>query len=328
MLIINIHLCHANVKQQRKFDVRVWIAIRRKSLYSFFIEEGYLFYGAGTFMGMNKICISILVDNRAQSNLKTEHGFSAWIEVQNYRILFDTGQGTTLLSHAAKLGCDLCLTDTLVLSHGHYDHTGAIAQVLKQNPAIKVYCHPKGVVSRYSIRDRRAPKNISMPETDKSAILNMPPDQMHWVVHPFWLHPALGLSGPIPRMHPLENVGGPFFLDPEGTRPDPIEDEMAMWIKSDNGLIILTGCCHAGLVNTVNYIRHVSAEQKIAALIGGFHLAHASPQRLEATCQALDEWNVTIIVPCHCTGMEAVTMMQYRLSEKIVHGYAGLRLEL
>jgi len=271
-----------------------------------------------------KIQISILVDNNTKPDLKKEHGFSVWIGVSGHRILFDTGQGQALIYNSASLGCDLSLADALILSHGHYDHTGSVSHVLNHNPIMKVYCHSDVLLPRYSIQDIAVPKDISMSAVDKTAILDLPIGQVCWIAHPERIYPNIGLSGPIPRIHSLENTGGPFFLDQEGTRPDPIEDDMAMWIQSERGLIIITGCCHSGLINTVNHVRRVSGEEKISAIIGGFHLSHASYQRLEATCQALQEWNVDTIIPCHCTGDEAVVLMQNKLGGKVVQGYAGL----
>jgi 7,8-dihydropterin-6-yl-methyl-4-(beta-D-ribofuranosyl)aminobenzene 5'-phosphate synthase len=274
-----------------------------------------------------KIQISILVDNNAKPDLKKEHGFSVWIEVSDHIILFDTGQSKALIHNSAALGCDLSLAEALILSHGHYDHTGGISYVLKHNPDIKIYCHSHVVHTRYVIRDGTGPKDISIPQMAKSAILGLPTEQVCWIAHPEKIHPNIGLSGPIPQSHLLENTSGPFYLDPEGTRPDTLEDDMALWIQSDRGLVIITGCCHSGLINTVNHVRRVSGQKKISAIIGGFHLAHASHLRLEATCQALQEWNVDTIIPCHCTGDEAVALMQNKLGGKVVQGYAGLVFE-
>jgi 7,8-dihydropterin-6-yl-methyl-4-(beta-D-ribofuranosyl)aminobenzene 5'-phosphate synthase len=275
-------------------------------------------------MGIDKIHISILVDNKAKTDLIKEHGFSIWIEVSDHIILFDTGQGQTLIHNSASLGCDLSLADALILSHGHYDHTGGVPYVLKHNPSIKIYCHSHVVHTRYVIRDGAVPKDISMPQMAKSAILGLPTGQVCWIAHPERIYPNIGLSGHIPQSHPLENTSGPFYLYPEGTRQDTLEDDMAMWIQSDRGLVIITGCCHSGLINTVNHIRRISGQEKISAIIGGFHLAHASLQRLETTCHALKEWNVDTIIPCHCTGDEAAAFMQKELVGKVVQGHAGL----
>ena len=279
-------------------------------------------------MKMDSVQISILIDNNAGVDLMNEHGFSLWIVVSGRKILFDTGQGKALIPNSGALGCNLSLVDALILSHGHYDHTGGVSYVLNQNPSIKIYYHSNVFHTRYSIRDRTVPKDISMPQEVKNAILGLPPDQSCQVAHPQRIYDNIWLSGPIPRMQPFEETSGPFFLDPEGTRPDPIEDDMVMWIQSNRGLVIITGCCHSGLINTVNHVRRISGQEKISAIIGGFHLANASRERLEATCQAFQEWSVDTIVPCHCTGDEAVALIQNKLGGKVTRGCAGMSLKL
>lgn len=242
-------------------------------------------------MGCTDIRIKLLVDNKSSCGLLEEHGFSAWIEVSDHRILFDTGQGKALVPNAAMLGCDLNRVDMLVLSHGHYDHGGAVSQVLGIAPTTRVFCHSGSFLPRYSIRQGETPRTISMPLSNIEAILDLPTNQVHWVTAPLHIIPDVGLSGTIPRIHSREDTGGPFFLDPEGHRPDLIKDDMAMWMVTDSGLLI-TGCCHSGLINTVEHIRRFSG--------GGY----ATQERLKETYNALLEWNPDFVIPCHCTGAD------------------------
>jgi 7,8-dihydropterin-6-yl-methyl-4-(beta-D-ribofuranosyl)aminobenzene 5'-phosphate synthase len=272
----------------------------------------------------NEIVIKILVDNKADGNLLKEHGLSIWIEAFNKKILFDTGQGKALIHNSSALGCDISLADALILSHGHYDHTGGVIDVLKHNPSIRMYCHPMVISERFSVKDGAEPRNISMPSDVSSAIRGLPKEQVCWAIRPERIDSNIGLSGPVPQVHPLEDTGGPFFLDPGAKRPDPFEDDMALWMQSDRGLIIITGCCHSGLINTVNHVCRVSNNQKVYAVIGGFHLKGASTERLEATAEAMLEWDIKTIIPCHCTGDGPVAFLKQRFGKKIIEGYAGL----
>jgi len=278
-------------------------------------------------MACNDIRIRILVDNKGSAGLVEEHGFSAWIEVSGHRILFDTGQGKALVPNAAMLGCDLERVDMLVLSHGHYDHGGAVSKVLRIAQTTRVFCHAGSFLPRYSIRPGEAPRTISMPLSDIEAILDLPPNRVHWVTAPLQIIPDVGISGAIPRGHLQEDTGGPFFLDPDGRHPDLIKDDMAMWILTDRGLIIITGCCHSGLINTVEHIRSVSGVERVFGVIGGLHLVNASRERLEATCSALRKWNPEIVIPCHCTGEEATAFLYDKLGTIVTPGYAGLELQ-
>jgi len=267
--------------------------------------------------------IIVLVENSAEKPLRAEHGFSCWIEVAGKRILFDTGQGDALIHNANALGIDLSTADALVLSHGHYDHTGALAQVLALNPTLPIYAHPDVLIERYSIHTPGEPKPIGMPLASRAALAALPTDQIHWIREPVEIFPNIGLTGPIPRETNFEDTGGPFFLDPEGQRPDPIRDDQALWLKTDHGLVVIAGCSHAGIINTLSAVRMYSGETTLHTVIGGFHLKHASVARLEATAAAFEDMDVEQIVPCHCTGEAPVSFLESRMGARIRTCSAG-----
>lgn len=271
--------------------------------------------------------LKIVVDNQAAAGMAAEHGLAIWVEHNGRRILFDTGQGKALRPNAELTRNDPANVDLLVLSHGHYDHTGAIDYVLQQNPSIAVFAHPAVLSQRYSIYPGRAPKDISMTPEEQLLIENLPDCQLNWINVPTQLYPGVCVTGPIPRHHPLEDTGGPFYSDPDGRHPDPIPDDMAMWIETEKGLLIVCGCCHSGLINTVSYILNRSAEQRIYGFVGGLHLKNASAERLAATTEALRQWNPEFIVPCHCTGENAIDHFRKHLTTPVHTGFAGFKLE-
>lgn len=267
--------------------------------------------------------VTILVDNQAGEGLVSEHGLSMWIETEDKRILFDTGQGTALEHNVRVLGIDLGTADFLVLSHGHYDHTGGIPRVLQQARNSSVYCHPGVVQARYSIRDGM-PMPVHMPHASVAALSGFPSGQIHWLQQPHMLSERIGITGPIPRETSFEDTGGPFYLDREGKLADPIEDDLALWIRTDDGLIVCVGCSHAGVVNTVHHIRRLSQGVRVRAIIGGFHLVNASTERLEQTIASLRLLDPDIVVPGHCTGEPAVTELRNGLGERVSAGAAGM----
>jgi 7,8-dihydropterin-6-yl-methyl-4-(beta-D-ribofuranosyl)aminobenzene 5'-phosphate synthase len=266
--------------------------------------------------------ITILVDNIAGENLTAEHGLALWVEAGTERIVFDTGQGAALAGNARELGIGLDQTGVLILSHGHYDHTGGIAQVTRDAGRTDVYCHPGVVQPRYSIRNG-TPKPIQMPRESMSAMDRLPAYRLHWVLKPVSLCEEVGITGPIAREMSYEDVGGPFYLDREGKRPDPIEDDLALWVRTDDGLVVCVGCCHAGLVNTLNHILRLNPDSRIRAIIGGFHLVEASNRRLDQTIAALRSLEPDVVVPCHCTGQRAVTALSDGLGKRVSPGAAG-----
>jgi 7,8-dihydropterin-6-yl-methyl-4-(beta-D-ribofuranosyl)aminobenzene 5'-phosphate synthase len=120
-----------------------------------------------------------------------------------------------------------------------------------------------------------------------------------------------------------DHTGGPFYLDPEGRRIDPIEDDLALWIRTGKGLLIWLGCCHAGLINTLHHILHLNPVERIHAVIGGFHMLHADNDRLHRTLSALRRPLADRIIACHCTGDQAVAMLRDNLGERVFQGAVG-----
>jgi len=270
--------------------------------------------------------ITILVDNQAGEGLVAEHGFALWIETGTRRILFDTGEGPALLKNALKLGVDLKTADGLVLSHGHYDHTGGVAALLAKTGDLDVYSHPDLTRERYVIRKGVA-KSIKTPPDSAAALDRLPEQKNHWLSQPAEILDGINLTGPIPRRTGYEDTGGPFFLDPDGKQADTLEDEVALWIKTAGGLAVFLGCGHAGVVNTLEHVRRLSGETKIRVVMGGFHLVEATPRRLELTAAALAGLDPELIIPCHCTGEPAVAALKSKLGSRVVAGRSGNSFE-
>lgn len=272
-----------------------------------------------TRMGTAKI--TILMDNSAQHGLLDEHGFSAWIETAGRRILFDTGQGPAFADNADKVGIDLRTADTIILSHGHYDHTGGLSLASAKAPAAAIYAHPALTGPRYTIRDGAA-KTIAMSE-DARAALKVHPGGVWWATSAIQVRDGVGVTGPIPRLTDYEDTGGPFFIDPDGMQPDPLTDDLALWMRSDRGLVVVVGCSHAGLVNTLRHALKMSGERRLHAVLGGFHLVAASEVRLARTMIELQELGLDLIVPCHCTGDTGVQRLKDTFGNGVIPGCAG-----
>ena len=268
------------------------------------------------------LSITILVDNKGPQDLAVEHGLSLWIEVDGVHILFDTGQGQALAPNARALGIDLGTTDALVLSHGHYDHTGAIPYLLTQAPDALVYFHPGALQPHYAVRDGAA-RAICMPRESHQALGALPVSRVHHVTEPFMLTAHVGLSGPVPRETEYEDVGGPFYLDAAGTRPDLMEDDLSLWIVTERGLVVCLGCAHAGVINILLHVLRVSGATRLRAVVGGFHLVNADADRLNRTAAALKSLAPDTVVPCHCTGDHAVALLGRTLKSSPHPGATG-----
>jgi len=268
--------------------------------------------------------MTLLVDNEGPADLTVEHGFSIWIESGEQRILFDTGQGAALEPNALRLGIDLSLANTLVLSHGHYDHTGGVARVLALNSHTRVLFGRGLGTPRFSCHPGHATRAIDIGDTVRHALRDLPAQRQCEITVPCFLAPSIGISGPIPRLSAFEDTGGPFFLDPEQHHPDGIVDELAMWFETRHGLVVLTGCCHAGLVNTIRHVRTFSGIERVHAIIGGLHLLNASTERLKQTIDFIADCAPDYLIPCHCTGKHVVEQLQQIFgSERVKSGQAG-----
>lgn len=274
-------------------------------------------------MTKSEIKLKILVDNEAAPGLLAEHGFSLWVEADNKKILFDTGKGPALLPNAKAMHVDLNQTELLILSHGHYDHTGGLPDVLHPPHHIHLYCHAAAFLPRYSIREGMA-RPVKMVPQAMTSVNNLPEENVHWITKSLQLTERIGITGEIPRTNDFETTGGAFYFDQDGKRADPIKDDMAFWIKTEQGLVICIGCCHSGIINTLEYIIELTGEQRIHTVIGGLHLLNASEEQLQKVMAELKKFTINKIIPCHCTGDRAVALLKAEFDCTL--GYAGMEI--
>jgi len=254
----------------------------------------------------NYLNITTLVeDTGIGAGLSCEHGLSFWIEYGNRTVLFDTGQAGLLFKNAKKLGVDLDKTEAVILSHGHYDHTGGLADVLDAAPNALVYMHPAALGPKFSRKGTQA-RAIGIPDSVKQAIrFHAEKNRVVWTRAPVEIMPGLFVTGPIPRNTDFEGVGGAFYIDSNCQKADTLPDDHAAFFDTPRGLIVILGCSHAGVVNTLDYIMKLSGNKHIDSVVGGMHLLNASEDRIERTVKFLHECNVQNIGPCHCTGENA-----------------------
>lgn len=274
--------------------------------------------------------ITLLVDNQAETGLKHEHGLSMFIKHQGKRILFDNGQDSEALYYnAQKLAVSLNDLDIIILSHGHYDHGGNLAALLAANPNALFYAHPDCTQTRYSLHPNKDPRTISLTTEAMNAIAAFPEKQKKFITSATEITPGMWLTGQIPRRCDLEDTGGPFFLDKEKIEADPLHDDMSLWIETAAGLTVVCGCCHSGLINTLTHIKsQLPQATPIKNLIGGLHLVNAKRTRINATIDYLNKENISNIYPAHCTGENAMLMLQDQVKSNVQIAKAGLKLTL
>jgi len=269
--------------------------------------------------------ITILVENTADSRgMLAEHGLSFWIELDRKKILFDTGQGHVLKNNSEALGIKLESVDGIVLSHGHYDHTGGVSSALLSHRP-HVYAHPEAFEPKYSCRPDGTVRYIGMPESVKADIRSQA-DLIH-VKSPTEIGGGLWITGPIPRTNGYEDTGGPFFRDRFCREPDELPDDQAAYLETQSGVVIILGCAHAGIINTLQYIQKLTSKRPIRAIIGGMHLISAGSRRMEETVYALRRMEIRRIMPCHCTGFPAMERLWREFPERYMASHAGTSIQ-
>jgi len=249
--------------------------------------------------------VTVVVDNTARNpDLLAEHGLCFWIEDGGHRLLFDTGQGAAVRANAGTLGVPLEQAEAIALSHGHYDHTGGLAEAWMTPAATPLYLHPAALAPRYRVSGGTA-KEISMPRPVRDLVAHHM-TSLRYTNQPTEIAPGAWLTGYVPRRHPEEEEEPePFFLYPSGQQRDPLMDDQALYLVTVTGVIVLLGCAHAGVINTLDYIRDLTGNAPLRAVIGGMHLRAASAARLAWTVAQLQRLNPGMLVPAHCTGAPA-----------------------
>jgi 7,8-dihydropterin-6-yl-methyl-4-(beta-D-ribofuranosyl)aminobenzene 5'-phosphate synthase len=241
-----------------------------------------------------------------------EWGFGALVEVDGRRILFDTGKfPDTVLRNSRELGVDLSTIEEVILSHNHIDHTGGLVtlrrELSKSNPKALSRAH----VGRGIFWERPDVKPEESALTVRKAYEELGGS---FIEHagPAEIHPGMWLTGPVPRVHPERNWSDVTKVQtPEGLVEDTIPEDQSLVIETESGLVVISGCGHAGVINTLEYARKTVKEAPIHAALGGFHLFRASPEHLVWTGTKLREMGLEHLLGAHCTGIEAV----FRLRE-------------
>lgn len=278
------------------------------------------------------IKITTLSDNTSamKPGLLAEHGFSVYLEAKDTRLLFDTGQSISAAHNAKLLGIDLACVPA-ALSHGHYDHTGGLAGILEKTGQRKVFCHPDAFSARYAdmhgmIRPIGIP--VSREELERLGADFDISKEARQIGEGIWL------TGEIPRITDYERQENNLLVMDPIRRVDPLRDDQALVLETKRGLLIMLGCAHAGLINTIEHARKITGEEEIAGVVGGTHLGFpggdrsAGKIRLDKTIRALKGYDIRLLAVSHCTGQEAAATFFKEFGDSFVFNNAGTVLEL
>ena len=258
-----------------------------------------------------------------------EHGFSAYLETERGNFLFDTGRGDALIPNLLSFDKDPLSIQKIFLSHGHHDHTGGLAAILQLLGKVDVLAHPEIFSARYNISQKDG------HETRRYAGLKFVRAYLESLGGHFILGKdfrevtrEIFLTGEIPRKTSYEKGDPRLFAESEGKMiPDPFFDDQSVVIESPRGLVLLSGCAHSGLINTLDHVVAKTGKDRVYAIIGGTHLDFASPSQVEETIGALKNYRVERIGVSHCTGLKAAARLFTEFGEKFFFGQVGETLE-
>ena len=275
--------------------------------------------------------VTIVVDNSvipSSGPYRAEHGFAALLELDGKRILIDTGQSDVVVHNLGVLGLHCRELDAVVLSHGHYDHTGGLLAVLQQRKKpLPVYGHASIFAPHYSAKgDVRTYVGIPFAKEALTAA------GAEWMLmdEATEIFPGLWFSASIPRESGFE-IGDTRLVTTDSCGccvPDPLADDSALFHSSPQGLTVISGCAHSGFVNTVRHGCRITGARRMRGWIGGTHLGPVAPEQLNLTQQFIDGEQPDFIATGHCTGFRMMAKLHHQLGEKFIPAFIGTTISL
>ncbi len=296
--------------------------------------------------------IKILTENTVyKRGFLGEHGLSLWIDTGEKRYLFDTGQSGVFLKNAGKMKLELEQLNGIILSHGHYDHCGGMKEWAGRQkaggklPKIPIYINQRAFDKKYSRH----------PVTGDLLFGGIPEDAEQWMKENESLvctregrteiAENVYLLSNIPYVTDFESVPARFLKEisvKEGLKgkalesgskepelsEDTMEDEQLLVIREKQGLCVFAGCAHPGIVNCLNYVQHSFLGEHIHSLVAGMHLKSCSSKQLKQTIASLQELEMDVVVPLHCTGILAIAAIKEALKDQCVLAEVGKTIAL
>jgi len=284
-----------------------------------------------------RVPASLLIDGETFDQLRAEHGFAALVTVtragRQHRVLFDTGISPDgLVENMRRLDLSPRDVEVIVLSHGHWDHVGGMEGLARElRPAnLPVVIHPEAWSRRRLVLPGGEPVLIGAPS--RGALEGVGFEIVEESEPSFLLDRSLLVTGEVDRTTDFERGLAPSHqaLRNGDWQPDQLvlDDQALVADVRGKGLVVITGCGHAGVINTVRYVKKLTGRDRIHAVIGGFHLSGPRFEPLIGpTCDAFAELAPDFLVPAHCTGWKATHALAARFPEAFLQNSVGTRFE-
>lgn len=260
-----------------------------------------------------------LIENLVyQKDLFAEHGLSFYFEGNHKKILFDTGQTGSFIHNAAVLGIDLTAVDAVVISHGHYDHTGGLYSFLKINRKANVYIKKKAFLPKY-----QGPEKFIGVTYDP--VLD---NRIEYVQTQTEINDGVFIMPDIPVRFPDDTHFGHLQVK-NGNElvEDNFEDELYLAVTNNRHLSVISSCSHRGIINIMEAAR-AHFPLPVHTLLGGFHTRACRDNQLENLVKYFSEVSPKAIGICHCTGVEKYALLQKHLGDKVFYNYTGKTVDI
>lgn len=269
------------------------------------------------------------------ASIHAEHGLSYFVETtiagKASAFMFDYGvDGIGVFNNMRLLDIDFRSVNALGLSHGHFDHWSGLTTILKQNQPLihkdtPLYLGKEVFARRYSLRPPGILTNLG--KLDPGEIEGTNTVRIVEIDRPIEIVPGAYLSGPIERVTDYEHVSPNLLVERHGKiEQDQFEGELAVaFVVKGKGLVVLSGCAHAGIVNTIKHAQSITGVSRLHAVLGGFHLINSSWEAIEATIADVKAMSPDYVVPAHCTGFEATIRFQQEMAEQFILNTAGTK---
>lgn len=271
--------------------------------------------------------ITTLSENTAQLGFLGEWGLSIMVETESSRVLLDTGLSTSAVYNADLVGIDFSTIDAIVLSHAHGDHTGGLRDVLRRvRKPVQVIAHPDIWIPEYVVYGEMS-RYAGIPYARED--LESLGASFNLTRKPFKVSDDIMSTGEIEMTTDYETIDDRLFVKKgHNMVPDPLADDLAVVVKTTEGLVLITGCAHRGIINTVRQVQKLKRGEYIHTIIGGTHLMVASPERIEKTVSELKELGLLRLGVSHCTGFSASAALAKQFGDVFFLNNAGTQITL